>query len=68
MGIVLSAFRQFMTRDEEMKAIVKILENIFTIDGKGRPAKARAFMELVSNYGLALVLNEICKIGERKAF
>lgn len=57
-----------MTREEEMKVIVKILENIFTIDGRGRPAKARAFLDLISKYGSALVLDEVRKIGERKAF
>ena len=57
-----------MTLEEEAKLIVKELENIFTIDGRGRPAKARDFLRLIDNYGKELVFAEVKKLGERKCF
>ena len=56
-----------MSQSEEKKIIVKELENIFTIDGKGLPAKAQKFLDLVYNYGQVLVLSVIKEISERKS-
>lgn len=57
-----------MTQDAERQIIEKVLENIFTIDGKGRPAKAKIFLGLLDKYGEQLVLDEVRKMSERKAF
>ena len=57
-----------MTLEEEKKIVVKELENIFTIDGRGRPAKAKTFLRLIDNYGRELVIEEVKRIGERKNF
>lgn len=48
--------------------LVKELENVLTIDGRGRPAKAKLLLQLVKEHGLETVLKEIEKIGERKWF
>lgn len=57
-----------MTLEEEKKIVVKELENIFTIDGRGRPAKALTFLRLIDNYGRELVLEEVKRLSERKNF
>jgi hypothetical protein len=57
-----------MILDEEQKIVVKELENIFTIDGRGRPTRARTLLELIDKYGRELVLVEIKHLGERKNF
>lgn len=46
----------------------KELENVFTIDGRGRPAKAKFFLQLIDTYGMEAVLETIKKLGERKFF
>lgn len=48
--------------------LTKALENIFTIDGRGRPAKAKYFLELLQKYELNEVLRVIQEISERKFF
>ena len=57
-----------MTQDEEKQIITKACENIFTIDGRGRPAKAQLFLSLLDKYGETLVLAVVKEIGQRKAF
>ena len=52
--------------EEEIKLIVKELESIFTIDGRGRPEKASTFLRLIDNYGSGQVIAAIKKISERK--
>lgn len=58
---------QVMTMEEEKKLIVKELENIFTIDGRGRPSKAKTFLQLLSDYGNGQVLAAVKEISERKS-
>jgi len=57
-----------MTLEEEQKIVVKELENIFTIDGRGRPAKARTFLDLMDRFGRELVIGEVKRLSERKNF
>ena len=57
-----------MTLEDEKKIIVESLEKIFTIDGRGRPAKAKLFLSLIDNYGKEFVLSTIKEISERKNF
>ncbi len=44
----------------------KALEGIFTIDGRGRPAKAQLFLLLWQKYGQEEVLNGVEAISKRK--
>ena len=46
----------------------KALDNIFTIDGRGRPAKAQLFLLLIQKYGQEEVLKGVEAIGKRKWF
>ncbi len=48
------------------KNLIQDLENVLTIDGRGRPDKARLFLKLVEKFGIENVLAEIKKVGERK--
>ena len=57
-----------MTYEEEKEWAEKELEKVFTVDGRGRPAKAKLFLELVANYGSKFVLDAVEKIGQRKNF
>lgn len=57
-----------MTQEEEKQIITKACENIFTIDGRGRPAKAQLFLLLIDKYGEQLVLSVIREIAQRKNF
>jgi hypothetical protein len=57
---------QVISMEEEIKLIVKELESIFTIDGRGRPEKASTFLRLIDNYGSGQVIAAIKKISERK--
>lgn len=52
----------------DKEILVKELENVITIDGRGRPKKAVLFLELVEKYGIETVLEEIRKLAERKFF
>ena len=56
-----------ITMEEEKKLIVKELEQIFTIDGRGRPEKAKTFLRLIENYGSGQVTAAIKEISERKS-
>lgn len=44
----------------------KGLESIFTIDGRGRPAKAQLFLLLIQKYGEDEVINGVEEISRRK--
>lgn len=44
------------------------LENVITIDGRGRPKKAQLLLQLIDEFGIELVLAELKKFGERKNF
>lgn len=51
--------------------LTKELEKIFTIDGRGRPAKCKLFLELYENLGSDhqyLILKAIQEISQRKNF
>ena len=49
-----------------METPEKILEKILTIDGRGRPEKAKLLIELIATIGIDKVLVEVKKISERK--
>ena len=57
-----------MTLEEEKAAVIKELENILTIDGRGRPAKAKAPLWLFDRHGRAIVEQALKEISERKWF
>ena len=57
-----------MTLEEEKQAVIKELENILTIDGRGRPAKAKALLWLIDRHGQAVVEQALKEISERKFF
>ena len=57
-----------MTLEEERKFLTKELENIFTIDGRGRPTKARLFLELMDCHGKEMIFSILKEFGERKFF
>jgi hypothetical protein len=57
-----------MTLDEEKQAVIKELENILTIDGRGRPAKAKALLWLIDRHGREVFLQALKEISERKWF
>jgi hypothetical protein len=46
--------------------VIKILESILTIDGQGRPAKARQLLSLIEEAPTLFVLTGLKEIGERK--
>jgi len=52
----------------EKSQLVKDLEGVFTIDGRGRPRKCQLFLELVSINGMDAVLSEMEKIAKRTNF
>lgn len=52
----------FMEKDQ----LVKDLEKIFTIDGRGTPKKCKFFLELLEKFGQEKILAEIQKISERR--
>lgn len=51
-----------------MDKLVKQLENVITIDGRGRPKKAQLLLELIKEFGIDNVLIQIELIGRRKHF
>lgn len=53
---------------EQPSSLTKELENVLTIDGRGRPKKAVLLLELIEQYGLETVLAEVKKFTERKFF
>lgn len=48
--------------------LIKVLENILTIDGRGRPAKAREMLALIKWAKPEELEAALKKIGERKFF
>lgn len=48
--------------------ISKLLESILTIDGQGRPKKARALLALIEEAPTLELLAALKEIGERKHF
>lgn len=52
----------------EKSKLTTELENVITIDGRGRPKKAVLFLELVKEFGIEEVMKEIEKFSERKFF
>jgi hypothetical protein len=44
------------------------LENVVTIDGRGRPKKAKLLLELIQEFGIEAVMEELKKFSERKFF
>lgn len=57
-----------MTLEDERKIITEALEKIFTIDGKGRPAKAQLFLLLMDKYGKEQVVSVVRDLAARKNF
>jgi hypothetical protein len=52
----------------EKSKLTKELENVLTIDGRGRPKKAVLLLELIQEFGIDKVLKEVKLFGERKFF
>lgn len=52
----------------EKSKLMKELENVLTIDGRGRPKKAMLLLELIQEFGIDKVLEEVKQFGERKFF
>jgi hypothetical protein len=52
----------------EKSKLTRELENVITIDGRGRPKKAVLLLELVKEFGVDKVLEEVQRFGERKFF
>lgn len=48
--------------------LIKELENVLTIDGRGRPKKAKLLLEILAKYGLDETLLAVQEISERKNF
>ena len=48
--------------------LTKDLENIFTIDGRGRPRKCKLLLELMKQYGTDAVIKEVEVMSQRKTF
>lgn len=48
--------------------LTKELENVLTIDGRGRPKKAVLLLELIQEFGIEAVMGEVKKFTERKFF
>jgi hypothetical protein len=59
---LLAALRAFMQHD---RALVRQLESIFTIDGQGRPAKARKLLTLIETVEGATLKEGIAQISQR---
>ncbi len=47
------------------KDLVSKLEIVLTIDGRGRPAKAKLLVELIKEFGSEFILNELEIISKR---
>ena len=48
--------------------LVKELEHVFTIDGRGTPKKCKLFLELLKQYGAEEMIKEISIMSNRKWF
>jgi hypothetical protein len=51
-----------------VRILTKTLESILTIDGQGRPAKARALMRLMIDVPETELAKALAEIGDRKWF
>lgn len=51
-----------------MDHLIKELEKVLTIDGRGRPKKAQLLLELIEKFGMENVVKELKHLGERKFF
>lgn len=49
-----------------MDDLIKQLERIISIDGMGRPARARLLLELIKEFGIENIAKELKEIGKRK--
>lgn len=57
-----------MNATEPKPKLTAELENIVTIDGRGRPKKAKLLLELIQEFGIEAVTEELKKFSERKFF
>lgn len=57
-----------MTASEPKSKLTLELENVVTIDGRGRPKKAKLLLELIQEFGIEQVKAELEKISQRKFF
>ena len=48
--------------------LIKALENVLTIDGRGRPKKALLLLELLEKYGVEEITAKLKEFGERRFF
>ena len=48
--------------------LIKKMESVLTIDGRGRPKKAQLLLDLITVYGIEEVMKVIKEFGERKNF
>jgi len=51
-----------------MNNLIDNLEKVLTIDGRGRPKKAKLLLELITEFGIDKVIEAITQLGERKNF
>src|SRR5690606_35471758 len=57
-----------LTAATNISKLTKELENVVTIDGRGRPKKALLFLELIQEFGIEAVMEELKKFSKRKFF
>jgi len=57
-----------MAAEMNISKLTKELENVVTIDGRGRPKKALLLLELIQEFGIEAVMEELKKFSERKFF
>lgn len=57
-----------MNASEPKSKLTAELENVITIDGRGRPKKAVLLLALVEEFGIEAVIEEVKKFSERKFF
>lgn len=54
--------------NRDMSGLTRQLESILTIDGKGRPAKARQLLRLLIDVPDTELAKALAEIGDRKSF
>lgn len=57
-----------MNKSLPERTIEDLLERVITIDGRGRPLKARLLLDLIKRYGINEVTKVLKEFGERKHF
>lgn len=57
-----------MAAEMNISKLTKELENVVTIDGRGRPKKALLLLELIQEFGIEAIMDEVKKFTERKFF